>query len=39
VNRKITLPVGLVIAAFGAYLAVFPLVTAEALGRPATGSS
>lgn len=33
-NRKITLPVGLVIAAFGVYLAMFPLVTAEALARP-----
>ena len=33
-NRKITLVLGLAIAAFGAYLAIFPLVTAEALGRP-----
>lgn len=32
--RKLTIPLGLAIAAFGAYLALFPLVTAEALGRP-----
>ena len=33
-SRKITIPLGVVIAAFGLYLAIFPLVTAEALGRP-----
>ncbi len=32
--RKITIPLGVAIAAFGLYLAIFPLVTAEALGRP-----
>ena len=34
INRKVTLLLGLAIAVFGAYLSVFPLVTAEALGRP-----
>lgn len=33
-NRKLTIPLGLALAAFGAYLALFPLVTAEVLGRP-----
>ena len=32
--RKITLVLGLAVAAFGAYLSLFPLVTAEALDRP-----
>lgn len=34
VPRKLTIPLGLALAAFGAYLSLFPLVTAEALGRP-----
>jgi hypothetical protein len=34
VNRKILVVVGIALAAFGAYLSIFPLVTAEALGRP-----
>jgi hypothetical protein len=34
VNRKVLIVLGIAIAAFGAYLSVFPLVTAEALSRP-----
>lgn len=34
VPRKLTIPLGLAIAALGAYLSLFPLVTAEVLGRP-----
>ena len=34
ISRKITIPLGLAIAAFGGYLAVFPEVTASALDRP-----
>ncbi len=33
-SRKITVPLGIAVAVFGAYLALFPLVTAEILGRP-----
>lgn len=33
-TRKLTLPLGIAIAAIGAYLAVFPLVTADLLDRP-----
>jgi hypothetical protein len=33
-NRKVMIVVGVAIAAFGAYLSIFPLVTAEALGLP-----
>jgi hypothetical protein len=32
--RKLTIPIGLAIAAFGAYLSIFPEVTANALDRP-----
>ena len=34
-NRKLTIALGIALAAFGAYLSVFPEVTADALSRPA----
>jgi Domain of unknown function (DUF4345) len=34
VNRTVMIVVGLAIAAFGVYLSLFPLVTAEVLSRP-----
>ncbi len=34
-NRKLTIPLGVALAAFGIYLSLFPEVTADALSRPA----